>query len=350
MAQASRRDPLVLAGTANLSREDWLAYRRQGIGGSDAAAVLGISPFRTAVDLYYDKRNLPIEEDEGNWVAMEVGNLLEDLVARIFAKKTGLNIYRRKCMFRHPDHPWMLADLDFLVEMPDGGTAILECKTTNYNARDKWEYNGKPIVPAYYEVQGRHYMAVMDLNRIYFCCLYGNNEDEVIIRHIDRDMDYEEELIFLEKDFWQNNVQAQVEPQYIENNGELILESLRRLMGPSAKDAPPVLLTPPQFARVFRFLELQEEKKRLDAESNRLKAEKDRMKALIAAGMGSSRTAVYEDASGSYTVTFKPSYKESIVKDSLLRLKESHPDIYAEYVSISESRRFSVKRAAPDAA
>ena len=150
MAQTSRRDPLVLVDTTNLSREDWLAYRRQGIGGSDAAAVLGISPFRTAVDLYYDK--------------------------------------------------------------------------------------------------------------------------------------------------------------------------------------------------------LQSEKKRLDAEANRLKAEMDRLKALIVADMGSSCTAVYEDTSGSYTVTFNPSYKESILKDSLLRLKESHPEIYAEYVSISESRRFSVKHAASQAA
>ena len=76
----------------------------------------------------------------------------------------------------------------------------------------------------------------------------------------------------------------------------------------------------------------------------------DRLKALIVADMGSSCTAVYEDASGSYTVTFNPSYKESILKDSLLRLKESHPEIYTEYVSVSESRRFNVKRAEPKAA
>ncbi len=63
MAQAVEYQPLVLVETADLSREEWLAYRRQGLGGSDAAAVLGISPFRTAVDLYYDKRNLPIEDD-----------------------------------------------------------------------------------------------------------------------------------------------------------------------------------------------------------------------------------------------------------------------------------------------
>jgi len=238
----------------------------------------------------------------------------------------------------------MLADLDYLVEMPDGSTAILECKTTNYNARDKWEYDGKPIVPPYYESQGRHYMAVMNLNRVYFCCLYGNNEDETIIRCIERDMDYESELIFLEEEFWTSHVQARKPPSYTEHNGDLILQSLRRLLGPSVKDAPPVLLTPPQSANIFRFLELKEQKSRLDTERKFLEAEMQRTKALIVADMGNSCKAVYEDASGSYTVTFSPSYQEKIPKDSLLRLKAVYPDIYAEYVSLSESRRFHVKK------
>ena len=116
--------PQVLVDTSNLSREDWLVYRRMGIGGSDAAAVLGVSPFRTARDLYYDKRGIvSTSADEDNWVQLEVGNLLEPLVARIFEKKTGLKVYQRKAMFRHPLYPWMLADLDYLVDLPDGKTA-----------------------------------------------------------------------------------------------------------------------------------------------------------------------------------------------------------------------------------
>ena len=183
MSQSIAYQPSVLVETADLSREEWLEYRRLGIGGSDAAAVLGISPFRTARDLYYDKLNIATADDDENWVAKEMGNLLEPLVAKIFARKTGLKIYQRKCMFQHPLYPWMLADLDYLVELPDGTVAILEIKTTNYNAKDHWWYNGKEIVPVYYESQGRHYMAVMNIDRVYFCCLYGNNEDEAIIRH-----------------------------------------------------------------------------------------------------------------------------------------------------------------------
>lgn len=82
MEQPAKRQPKTFVSTAELSREEWLAYRRKGIGGSDAAAVLGISPFRTGVDLYYDKLGLPVDDSDENWVAMEMGNLLEDLVAR----------------------------------------------------------------------------------------------------------------------------------------------------------------------------------------------------------------------------------------------------------------------------
>ena len=195
MENAKCYAPQILVGTEGLPREQWLEYRRKGIGGSDAAAVLGISPFRTGRDLYYDKLNIVTADDAENWVQLEVGTLLEPLVAKIFAHKTGYKIYRRPFMFQHPLYPWMLADLDYMAELPDGTTAILEIKTTNYNAKDNWWYNGEEIVPIYYESQGRHYMAVMNIDRVYFCCLYGNSEDEAMIRRIDRDMAYEEELI-----------------------------------------------------------------------------------------------------------------------------------------------------------
>ena len=94
--------PLVLVDTTNLPHDEWLKYRRKGIGGSDAAAVLGISPFMTARDLYYDKLGISAQSDEENWVAKEIGHLLEPLVASIFERRTGLKVYQRKVMFQHP--------------------------------------------------------------------------------------------------------------------------------------------------------------------------------------------------------------------------------------------------------
>lgn len=278
MENAACYAPQILVGTEDLPREQWLEYRRKGIGGSDAAAVLGISPFRTGRDLYYDKLNIVTADDAENWVQLEVGTLLEPLVAKIFAHKTGYKIYRRPFMFQHPLYPWMLADLDYMVELPDGTSAILEIKTTNYNAKDNWWYNGEEIVPIYYESQGRHYMAVMNIDRVYFCCLYGNSEDEAMIRRIDRDMAYEEELIALERDFWENHVLTKTPPPYVEADGDLILESLRRKLGPADKDAPPVLLGQTQFGQLSMLLSLQEQKKALSADVSKLDKDIKRLK------------------------------------------------------------------------
>lgn len=118
--------PEVLVDTADLSREDWLNYRRLGIGGSDAAAIMGVSPFATIRDLYFDKIGITpvIEEEEENWVAKEVGHRLEDLVAMIFAKKTGLEVFPVRKMFRHPLYPFMLADVDYFIRFPDTNIII----------------------------------------------------------------------------------------------------------------------------------------------------------------------------------------------------------------------------------
>lgn len=111
MNTALNYQPEVLVDTADLSREDWLDYRRLGIGGSDAAAIMGVSPFATIRDLYFDKIGVTpvIEEEEENWVAKEVGHRLEDLVAMIFAKKTGLEVFPVRKMFRHPLYPFMFS-------------------------------------------------------------------------------------------------------------------------------------------------------------------------------------------------------------------------------------------------
>ena len=64
MPEHIRREPKVLVGTEALTEQEWLTYRRQGIGGSDVAAILGISPFRTARDLYDDKLNIASAVDD----------------------------------------------------------------------------------------------------------------------------------------------------------------------------------------------------------------------------------------------------------------------------------------------
>lgn len=94
--------PQVLVNTSSLSREEWLEYRRRGIGGSDVAAVFGLSPYLTARDLYYDKIGVatPID-DEGNWVQLEVGKLLGGVgrPMHIQPAKSGRPVYKIQEMF-----------------------------------------------------------------------------------------------------------------------------------------------------------------------------------------------------------------------------------------------------------
>ena len=79
-----RLEPQLIADLSVITEQKWHELRREGIGGSDAAAVLGISPFKTGRDLYYAKLGIdPAEPDDGNWVQLEVGHLLEDLTAQI---------------------------------------------------------------------------------------------------------------------------------------------------------------------------------------------------------------------------------------------------------------------------
>ncbi len=332
----------VLVETDGLTREQWLDYRKQGIGGSDCAAIMGFSPFCTKRDLYYDKIGLQpaMDEEEGNWVAKEVGHRLEDLVAEIFSQKTGLKVFPIRKMFRHPLYPFMLADVDFFIEFPDGHYGILECKTTNYNCQDKWKNDTTPVN---YEYQGRHYMAVMNLNEVYFACLYGNNEDEFFIRHMERDMDIEEDMIAEEEYFWTEHVLKKAEPPYTEKP-DLVLESIRKHYGPADKDADSVKLSRTLAKNLEEYLARKAEKSALEAQIKKLEEQMKSSYAGVVEELGVSCRGVLKTGTSEYEVTYNPMYRTGIDKKGLEKLKINHPDVYDDYVSVSESRRFSVKK------
>lgn len=185
-------------------------------------------------------------------------------------------------------------------------------------------------------------MAVMNVDRCFFCCLYGNNEEETIIREIRRDESYEEEMIFLEQYFWENHVLTRTPPPYTED-GDLVLESVRRHTGSADQDAPVVTLDLSLTAKLMRYLQLQEQKKLTEAGSKEIEADMKRLKAALVAEMGKSCKAVCQQDGVNYIVTYNPVRTPGIDKDNLIRLKLDHPDIYEQYVTVSESRRFSVK-------
>ena len=332
---------IEVVDTSGLSEEDWLGYRRQGIGGSDVAAIMGVSPFATLRDLYNDKCGNPdVIQTEDNWVAKEVGHRLEDLVAKIFAYKTGYKVFAVRKLFRHPFHSFMQANVDFFVELPDGSIAILECKTTNYNSKEKWNDGA---VPVNYEWQCRHYMAVMNLSCAYIACLYGNNENEFVYRRIDRDEVIEADMIEMEAHFWNEYVLGRLEPPYTES-GDLVLESIRRHYGELDPTVDAVILPTSMAVKLEQYLDLAAQKSLLSQQIKELDEQMKIAYAPIVDVMKTSCSAVCVFGSNTYEVRNKPVFRTSISKDKLQKLEETHPDLYSEYTETTEGRRFSVKR------
>lgn len=333
--------PEAVVDISGLSREEWLDYRKKGIGGSDAAAIMGVSPFATKRDLFYDKTGIrpAYQENEDNWVAKEVGHRLEDLVAEIFSKKTGLKIFPVRTMFRHPLYPFMLADVDFFIEFADGTYGILECKTTNYNCQEKWANN---TIPVNYEYQVRHYISVMNIDKAYIACLYGNNAEEFFIRPLERDLETEEDLIAEEKYFWEEKVLKKVEPDYVEK-ADLVIASIKKHYGPADPQAAGVILSTKNLSGIKTYLSLKQEKAKLEGEVKRLEERMKQSYLGVLEELGASCSGTIMDGTTKYEVSYNPTYRTSIDKKGLEKLKIQHPDVYDDYVQTTENRRFAVK-------
>ena len=149
--------------TLNMPRPEWLAERRKGIGGSDAAAVVVMSPWATPYTVYMDKLGLLPEQEENE--AMRQGRDLEEYVAQRFTEATGKKVQRCNYMIRNPDYPFALADIDRRIV---GENAILECKTTS--TLDLKQFRGVEFPEKYYP-QCVHYLAVTGAEKCYLAVL-----------------------------------------------------------------------------------------------------------------------------------------------------------------------------------
>ena len=334
--------PNAIVDTKGLTEEEWLAWRKKGIGGSDVAAALGMSPYRTRLELYYDKIGVePVIEGADKSITFEIGHLLEDVVAQIFAKKTGLTVYRDTMMYQHPLYPFLLADVDRFVQEPDGSVSILECKTSHYDMQYLWA-NG--AIPRHYELQVRHYMSVMNINRAYIACLFSNSENDFVWQVIERDLDEEESTILQLQDFWSRYVCNRVQPPLSEKP-DMVLDALRRYYGPADKQAPVVTLGKEFLPALERVLLMKQEKAALDAQARKLDSQIKAAYAPIIEQMGAACTAQCDGTGVQYKVTYNPSYREGISKDNLSKLKAQYPAAYDDLVETTESRIFKVTKA-----
>lgn len=242
--------PEVIVDTSNMSNEEWLKWRRHGLGGSDVSVLFGVNPWTTKRELYLDKTE-GFRMDPPNQYTLDFGHALEPFVAEWFEKAfhepnsqykswlekqmgIGLeefHVRRDPAMYRNPLHPVLQADLDFRFTAIDINgevhEGIFECKTTNPDSfMKKWGWNK---VPEYYVWQCREYMEVMNLDSVIIACASGNNESNYAMGYITRDLGAEEDLIETAEDFWNNNVLAHNPPQLTENE-KLVDEEFDNLL------------------------------------------------------------------------------------------------------------------------
>jgi putative phage-type endonuclease len=194
-----------MTSTLEMTREEWLAHRRTGIGGSDVAGILGLSPWKTPLQVYLDKTGEadPVEEND----AMYWGNVLEAVVAEEFAKRTGLKVRRRNQIFRHKQFPFLLANIDRDIV---GADELLECKTTSGWNKDQWGEQGTDQIPFPYLCQVMHYLSILGYSAAHVAVLIDGRDFRIY--RVPRN----EELIATITDrciaFWLNHVAAEIPP------------------------------------------------------------------------------------------------------------------------------------------
>lgn len=170
--------------------------RSRGIGGSDAAAALGFSRWKTPVKLYLEKLGEIDDEDRADG-PLYWGQVLEDIVAKEYAKRTGTKVRRRNQAIFHKEHDFMLAHLDRSV---DGERKVLECKTSSDYMADQWGPDGSDDVPDDYLIQCQHALACTGYESADLAVLIGNREFRIF--KIPRDDALIDGMIDREREFW----------------------------------------------------------------------------------------------------------------------------------------------------
>ena len=306
--------------TKNMSHEQWLAERRKGIGGSDAAAIVGLNKWSSPYTVYADKLGLvpPKEDNE----AMRLGRFLESYIAQRFCEETNKRVKNCNYILINEDYPFALANVDRMVI---GENAGLECKSTS-------ELNLKRFrggeYPENYYVQCVHYMAATGAERWYLAVLIGNKELKIFT--IERDAQEITALMEAERMFWTDHVVAETPPPV--DGTEPTSKTLKVIYRDSiSNDGAPIEL----FGRnavIEEYLEC----KRLSKEYETLADAKAQQ---LKADLGLYETGICDQ----YMVSWK---NVSSNRFDPKRFILDHPELdLSAYYNHSQSRRFTIKEA-----
>jgi putative phage-type endonuclease len=205
-----------------------LAARKKGVGGSDVATILGLNPYKTALELYAEKRGEVEPHDLSENEAVEAGIVLEDaiadLAARRMSKRDGGEVKLRRCnrTISNPKYPWLTVNIDRDVVGQERG---VEIKNVGAWAAGSWGAPGTDEVPEYYLPQPHTYMIVKEYP-VWTVAGYFGGAD-LRLYEVARDREFHELILDATRDFWQHVVEGR--PPAFDVGHPNALKALRRL-------------------------------------------------------------------------------------------------------------------------
>jgi len=310
---------IVLTSTVDLPYLDWLEYRRQGIGGSDASVLCGINKYKSPIELFMEKTGQMPHQEAGE--AAYWGTMLEDLVRTEFSKRTGIEVTPVNEILQSETHPFMLANLDGKCLHAEYGDCVFEAKTASAYLAGEWEDS----IPDPYMLQIQHYMAVTGYAGAYVAVLIGGNTFKWKL--IERDEEIISMLIELESEFWEG-VQNNVPPPL---DGSDACAEFIGARFPNSKPLTKIDLPMEAAALIHQY----------DAACEQLEhlaGQKQEAENLLKQMLGEYEAGTIADR----IITWKTVTQERLDSKTL---KVEHPVLYKKFANKTSHRRFSIKAA-----
>lgn len=261
-----------------MNHQEWLQERRGGIGGSDVASILGISPYKTALDVYNEKISEEFVEQQET-PAMKFGKILEPVIRDMYSSETGEELVEHDQIIKK----------DFMIASLDGMTKsgkILEIKTSRLDKG--WGEEGTDQVPIYYTTQCQHYMMVTGAKSTDVAVLIGGSDFRIY--NIPANQILQDLIFKREQEFWQL-VQSKTPPEAQNLND---LSALYSVANPYSIEATPEIRD-----KIGLLSHLNKESKELEARIDELKFDvKTFMKDSECVSMNGSPLVTYKNVKG----------------------------------------------------
>lgn len=292
--------------------------KRYYIGGSSIAAVLGLSNYKTQLQLWTELTGIAEPEDISDKMQVRLGVKMEQIVSEIFMEDTGKKLHRVNEEFKHDKYDFLVGHIDRRVV---GEGAIVEIKTTSAYNKKQWE-NGQ--APQEYLIQLMWYLGLTKSNIGYLVGLIGNTELAVVPVAFDKELF--ETMVKKAVHFWENFVLTKTMPTTITADDGDTLYKIFPIADPNSD-----LVLGDDAASLLEKLEASQ------AELNALENDIDKYKNELKAMLGEAQGA----QCGPYRITWK---NQSTKRLDTTLLKEQKPDIYTEFLKESKSRVFRFNR------